>query len=87
MMEETTETVESRSWLPGGGSDPRSPVAERVAHGRDARAQCSRAAHAAVEFGAERDPVAILGTIRTCARSDGAARDLAGSLSCRTAGT
>jgi len=36
-------------------------VAERVANGRAARQQCPRKSHAAVEFTAERDPVAILG--------------------------
>ena len=61
MMEETTETVEraARGFL-AADPTPHPTVAERVAGGRDARAQCSRTAHAVVEFPAERDPVAIL---------------------------
>ena len=61
MMEETTETVERAArGFPAADPTPHPTVAERVARGRDARAQCSRTAHAAVEFPAERDPVAIL---------------------------
>ena len=39
---------------------PHATVAEREARGRDARAHCSRASHAQLEFAAERDPIAIL---------------------------
>jgi uncharacterized protein (DUF2252 family) len=35
-------------------------VVQRLARGRAAREECPRASHAAVEFTAERDPVAIL---------------------------
>jgi hypothetical protein len=60
-MEETTETVERAArGFPAADPTPHPTVVERVARGRDARAQCSRTDHAAVEFPAERDPVAIL---------------------------
>jgi hypothetical protein len=50
-MDETTETVERAvRGFPAADPTPHPTVVERVARGRDARAQCSRTDHAAVEF-------------------------------------